>query len=198
METTQFRAVFGGFAAALSLGIALAGCSSTVKRPDGGEGLLPVGSSAPDFAATTKAGDPTRLSALKGAPVVVYFYPKDETPGCTREACAFRDAWDRLQAAGARVWGISADSHESHVAFAREHQLTFPLLPDPELRWATAFGVSTTLGMTDRVTFLVGRDGRIAKVYPDVDPAVHVDQVLADLAALGADPTPPGPAPSRP
>lgn len=174
------------------------GCSGSERRPDGGSGLLRVGAPAPDVRGEDQNGTIQRLTQERGHPIVVYFYPKDGTPGCTREACAFRDAWDRLQAAGARVWGISADSHESHVAFAREHHLTFPLLADPDLRWANAFGVGTTLGMTHRVTFLVGRDGRIVKVYPDVDPAVHVDQVLADLAALGAEPAPPPPAPPGP
>lgn len=135
-----------------------------------------------------QAGQIRRLSRERGHPVVLFFYPKDGTPGCTREACAFRDAWDRFTAAGVRVWGISADSRESHVAFAREHGLTFPLLSDPELRWASAFGVGSTLGLAHRISFLIGRDGRVARVYPDVDPAVHADEVLADVAAL-----PPGP-----
>ncbi len=184
METTQFRAVFGGFAAALSLGIALAGCSSTVKRPDGGEGLLPVGSSAPDFAATTKAGDPTRLSALKGAPVVVYFYPKDETPGCTKEACAFRDAWAKFQAQKVGIVGVSRDSEESHRAFVKKHDLPFPLASDENGEIARSYGVKSTLGVSSRVTFLVTADGKIAKVWPDVDPGIHADEVLAAAAAL--------------
>jgi thioredoxin-dependent peroxiredoxin len=171
-------------ATAIGLALAVVACGGSPRRPDGGHGLLTVGAAAPDLRGEDQTGTVQRLSSERGHPVVVYFYPKDGTPGCTREACAFRDAWARFEAAGVRVWGVSADSRESHARFAREQNLTFPLLADPELRWASAFGVGTTMGMTHRVTFLVDPAGRIAKVYPEVDPAVHADEVLADAAAL--------------
>lgn len=173
-------------AIAVALVLAAGACGGDERRPDGGgAGLLPVGAVAPDVRGEDQTGAVQRLSAERGHPVVLYFYPKDGTPGCTREACAFRDAWDRFEAAGARVWGLSADSLESHAAFAREHRLRFPLLSDPELRWARAFGVGSTLGLAHRVSFLIDAEGRVRKVYPDVDPAIHATELLADIAALG-------------
>ncbi|MCB9520901.1 MAG: peroxiredoxin [Myxococcales bacterium] len=147
-------------------------------------GLLAVGSPAPDFSLQDQSGTTRTLSEQRGRPVVVYFYPRDSTPGCTTEACAFRDVWDRFRAAGAVVYGISVDDVQSHLEFAQEHALNFPLLADTERRAVEAFGVPTRLGMASRVTFLVDADGRVAKVYPDVDPGVHAAEVLADIAAL--------------
>jgi peroxiredoxin Q/BCP len=168
----------GLFAAAAPLG-----CGA-VSRPDGGEGHLPVGSAAPDLAAVDQDGKERRLTAERGHPVVVYFYPKDGTPGCTKEACAFRDAWDKYKQAGVQVFGVSTDDAKSHAEFAKEHKITFPLLADPDGVWTKAFGVSTTLGMASRVSFLIDASGKVAKVYPDVDPGVHADEVLKDAAAL--------------
>ncbi|RYE87040.1 MAG: peroxiredoxin, partial [Myxococcales bacterium] len=110
---------------------------------------------------------------------VVYFYPKDGTPGCTKEACAFRDVWGKYQAAGVRVLGVSEDDQASHKKFADEHRLPFSLVAD-DGSWARAFGVSTTLGMPSRVTFLIDAGGKVARVYPDVDPGVHAERVLGD------------------
>lgn len=170
---------------ALALVLAAAACGADERRPDDGDGgLLRVGAVAPDVRGQDQTGAVQRLSAERGHLVVLYFYPKDGTPGCTREACAFRDAWDRFEGAQVRVWGISADSLESHAEFAREHRLRFPLLSDPELRWARAFGVGSTFGLAHRVSFLIDAGGRVAKVYPDVDPAVHATELLADIAAL--------------
>jgi peroxiredoxin Q/BCP len=161
----------------------LAGCSAT-KRPDGGEGLLSVGSSVPDLAAVDQNGNTHKLSQERGHPVIVYFYPKDGTPGCTKEACAFRDTWDRYQQAKVQVFGVSADSQKSHEQFAKEEKIPFPILADPDQTWIKAFGVSTKLGMPARVSFLLDGGGKIAKVYPDVDPGVHAGEVLKDAAAL--------------
>src|SRR5688572_16835758 len=122
------------------------GCGAT-KRPDGGEGLLAAGSPAPDLAAVDQNGKTHRLSEERGHPVIVYFYPKDGTPGCTKEACAFRDAWDRFTAARVQVFGISGDDQKSHEQFAKEQKLPFPILADPDRTWINAFGVSTKLGM---------------------------------------------------
>ncbi len=163
----------------LGTGIGL-GCSrSPVKRPDGGEGLLAVGDVAPDFSATTKTGERITLSSLKGQPVVVYFYPKDETPGCTKEACAFRDAWNKFTAAHVGLVGVSRDTEESHREFVKKHELPFPLAADGDGKISQSYGVPSTLGMSARVTFLVGSDGRVVKVWPKVDPGVHADEVLA-------------------
>jgi len=168
----------------LALCLALAACGSTT-RPDGGEGLLPVGSMTPELAAVDQSGTTHKLSAERGHPVVIYFYPKDATPGCTKEACAFRDAWERYQKANVQVFGVSSDDQKSHEAFAKEHKLTFPILADADHAWAKAFGVPMKLGMTSRVSFLLDGSGKVVKVYPDVDPGVHAGQVLEDVAALG-------------
>jgi peroxiredoxin Q/BCP len=176
---------FGVFAAAgLPTVATVAGCGGAVTRSDGGEGMLPVGSTVPDLSATDQNGAKQSISAERGHPVIVYFDPKDGTPGCTKEACAFRDAWDKFKQAGVQIFGVSKDDAESHAEFAKEHKLPFPLIADPDGAWLKAFGVSTTLGMPSRVSFLIDPAGKVAKVYPDVDPGVHADEVLKDAAAL--------------
>jgi peroxiredoxin Q/BCP len=160
-------------------------CSET-RRPDGGAGLLAVGDVAPELKGEDASGGTVALSASRGHAAVVYFYPKDETPGCTKEACAFRDAWTKYQRAGIVVFGVSRDSAESHRAFATNHKLPFPLVADEGAEAERAYGVSSRFGMTSRVTFLVGADGRVARVWPNVDPALHADEVLA--AATAATP----------
>ena len=149
-----------------------------VKRPDGGTGLLPVGATAPDFEGRDVTGKSVRLSDVRGHTAVVYFYPKDETPGCTHEACAFRDAFSRYEAKSIAVFGISRDSSKSHDEFRTHHSLPFSLVADEDGSVDRAYGVPSVLGMSKRVTFLVGPDGKVAHVWPDVDPAVHADQVL--------------------
>lgn len=178
------RAVWFGAAACLATALcAPLGCGST-QRPDGGRGLLPVGAQAPEVTAVDQEGKRRSLSDERGHPVVVYFYPRDATPGCTREACSFRDTWKRFEADGVRVFGVSSDDRESHAKFAADHGLTFPLLADTEGVWARAFGVPSSLGMYSRVSFLIDARGTVARVYPEVDPGVHATQVLADAAAL--------------
>lgn len=170
------------FGAPMALAIAVVGCGAT-RRPDGGEGLLPIGSDAPALSAVDQNGKEHRLADEKGRPVVVYFYPKDGTPGCTKEACAFRDAWDRFTAANVQVFGVSTDDAKSHEEFAKEQKLPFPILADPDGKWMSAFGVPSRLGMASRVSFLVDAKGKIAKVYPNVDPGIHADEVLKDAEA---------------
>jgi peroxiredoxin Q/BCP len=167
----------------LSVTLAL-GCGATA-RPDGGTGLLPSGSAAPDLAGPDQTGKVRRITEERGHPLIVYFYPKDGTPGCTKEACAFRDAWERYRQAGVEVFGVSADEQKSHEQFAKEQHLPFPIVADPAHAWSTAFGVGTKLGMDSRVSFLIDGAGKVAKVYPNVDPALHADEVLKDAAALG-------------
>jgi len=161
----------------LSVCVLALGCRPIV-RPDGGTGLLPVGSPAPDLAGTTLDGKQLHLKDVRGHQAVVYFYPKDETPGCTKEACAFRDAFDNYAARQVTVFGVSGDSLESHRAFSENHKLPFPLVADEGGDLARAYGVPSTFGMASRVTFLIDESGRVAHVWPDVDPGVHADQVL--------------------
>jgi peroxiredoxin Q/BCP len=171
-------------ALALAAALAHAGCAGSSTRPDGGEGLLAIGAAAPEVTRVDEAGATRKLSDERGHAVLVYFYPKDGTPGCTQEACAIRDRWKDFEAAGLRVIGVSAQDAASHAEFAKQERLPFPLVADTDLAWARAFGVGSFLGMTSRVSFLLDREGRVAKVYPDVVPAQHAAEVLADAAAL--------------
>jgi peroxiredoxin Q/BCP len=165
----------------IATAFALAACGP-VKRPDGGSGLLPAGAVAPDFAGHDLTGKTVRLSDARGHAAVVYFYPKDGTPGCTTEACAFRDAWRQYEQRGVAVFGVSRDSDESHKEFRAKHSLPFPLVADEDGSVDRAYGVPSLLGMSKRVTFLVSADGKITHVWPDVDPGVHADEVLRALA----------------
>lgn len=168
--------------APLAFALALAACGP-VKRPDGGTGLLPAGAPAPEVVGRDVQKHEVRLSALRGHPVVVYFYPQDGTPGCTKEACAFRDAWTRLEQADVHVIGVSTNSPESHQEFLEKERLPFALASD-DGPVAKAYGVKKNLWGFERVTFLVGRDGRVAHVWPSVDPGVHADDVLAEAQKL--------------
>ena len=142
---------------------------------------LEVGGPAPDFSVT--AHDDIKLSrtALKGKPIVVYFYPKDETPGCTKEACAFRDAWDGLAKSGVVLIGVSGDNLESHKAFAKNHKLPFHLVADEKGELAAKFGVPFRGGFAERQTFVIDREGRIKKIYRQVDVGTHAAQIVGDL-----------------
>jgi peroxiredoxin Q/BCP len=181
--TTIARVGVGVGAAVLLAALALAACGP-VKRPDGGVGLLPVGAVAPDVVGTDPTGKTVRLSEVRGNPAVVYFYPNDGTPGCTTEACAFRDAFKSYEAKHVVLFGVSRNSADSHAKFAANHSLPFPLVADEDGAVSLAYGVSSMLGMDSRVTFLVGADGKIARVWPSVDPGVHATEVLA--ASTGA------------
>jgi peroxiredoxin Q/BCP len=161
----------------------VASACKPVVRADGGTGLLPVGAVAPDVGGTTLEGKHVQLTQVLGKQAVVYFYPKDETPGCTREACAFRDVFNQYSTRGVTIFGVSGDSTESHQEFSAKHQLPFPLVSDGDGSLARAYGVSTTFGMASRVTFLIGADGRVSHVWPDVDPGVHADEVLKAIDA---------------
>ncbi len=162
------------------------GCSTVA-----GAAMLEPGATPPAVRALDQTGSQRTLDEFRGSPVVVFFYPKDGTPGCTTEACAFRDAWSRYDEAGVAVVGVSTDSVAAHARFAAEHGLPFPLLADTDAAIARAWGVGVTLGMTHRVSFLLGADGRVARVFPDVDPGVHADEVLAAAAMLPAAATGP-------
>ncbi len=147
--------------------------------------LAQQGQHLPDVDFTTESGERLVAGDLTGGKTVLYFYPKDDTPGCTKEACAFRDRMDDYAAAGIQVYGVSLDSPESHRAFREKYNLNFPLLTDEGGRAADALGVLREGGRkANRVTFLIDQDGRISKVYPNVSPETHADEILDDADSL--------------
>jgi peroxiredoxin Q/BCP len=143
-----------------------------------------AGAPAPDFALRDGTGKLRQLADWRGQWLVLYFYPKDDTPGCTTEAQRFRDSHAEFAALGAQVAGVSLDDASSHQAFAREQRLNFPLLVDEGGKTARTYGALTNLGIAKfakRHTFLIDPDGRIAKVYRDVEPSSHATELLADI-----------------
>lgn len=149
--------------------------------------LLVPGTVAPNFRAQDQAGRTVSLQQLRGKPVVLYFYPKDKTPGCTLEARGFRDAQAAFEKLGAVVLGVSSQDAKSHEAFAEAERLGFSLLDDHDRTIAKAYGVGQVLpltGLDSRVTFLIDKGGVVRTVWPDVDPSKHPQEVLAALAAL--------------
>jgi peroxiredoxin Q/BCP len=146
-------------------------------------GLSP-GDPVPNFAAKNQEGKWVRLSDFKGKNVLIFFYPKDDTPGCTQEACNFRDEYTKIKALNTEVIGVSRQDDESHRAFRRKHKLPFDLLVDQDGSLAQSFGVDLmpVIGLAKRQSVLVGRDGKILKIYKDVNPRTHVKQVMEDLA----------------
>ena len=152
--------------------------------------MVEEGKPAPDFELTSDSGERVRLSSLRGTPVVLYFYPRDDTPGCTAQACGIRDAYGELERAGARVLGVSPDTEESHVKFKSKYALPFTLLADPEHEVAEKYGVwvekqnygKKHMGV-ERSTFVIDADGNVARVMRRVNPRTHADAVLEALAA---------------
>jgi thioredoxin-dependent peroxiredoxin len=152
--------------------------------------MVAEGEPAPDFELTSDSGDKVRLSSLRGKPVVLYFYPRDDTSGCTRQACGLRDAWDDFRARGAEVLGISPDDVDSHVRFKQKHGLPFTLLADPEHEVAEDYGVwverknygKTFMGI-ERSTFVIDANGNVATIMRRVKPDTHAQQVLDALPA---------------
>jgi thioredoxin-dependent peroxiredoxin len=152
--------------------------------------VVEEGQEAPDFELTSDAGERVRLSQFRGKPVVLYFYPRDDTPGCTAQACGIRDSYADFEQRGAVVLGVSPDEESSHVKFKQKYGLPFTLLADPEHEVAEQYGVwgerkymgKTYMGV-ERSTFLIDEDGRIAKVMRRVKPDTHASQVLEALAA---------------
>jgi peroxiredoxin Q/BCP len=156
--------------------------------------MLEAGAQAPDFELVDHQGQRIRLRDLRGKRVVLYFYPRDGTPGCTREACSFRDVYAKLQKAGVVVLGVSPDPPESHARFRERHRLPFPLLSDPEGKVAQAYGAwaqKTLYGRkrwgVARTTFLVGPDGRVERVWRRVKPDGHGEEVLAALQGIARE-----------
>ena len=146
--------------------------------------MVEEGKPAPDFELQSDTGETVRLSDLRGKPVVLYFYPKDDTPGCTRQACGIRDTWGEFQRAGAEVLGISADSQESHERFKAKYSLPFTLLADPEGHLGEPYGVAKEGKRSyERSTFVIDPEGNVAKIMRRVSPDSHADDVLAVLGA---------------
>ena len=148
-----------------------------------------VGDKAPDFTLPSDDGRTVALKDLRGTKVVLYFYPKDDTPGCTREACSFRDNLGRVTTKGAAVFGVSRDSLQSHAKFRGKYGLNFPLLSDGDGRVTEAYGVWKEKNLygrkswgIERTTFLIDEGGRIARIWPRVKVDGHVDEVLAALS----------------
>ena len=147
--------------------------------------MLKEGDKAPDFTTKDQSGNTVKLSDHKGKKVVLYFYPKDDTPGCTKEACSFRDADNVYNAKGIKVFGVSTDSEKSHQKFISKYQLPFDLLADTDKEIVEAYGVWGEKSMygkkymgTIRKTFLIGEDGKIAKIFDKVNVSEHADEVL--------------------
>ncbi|MSO57720.1 MAG: thioredoxin-dependent thiol peroxidase [Thermoleophilia bacterium] len=147
-----------------------------------------IGTPAPDFTLASDTGEPVTLSALSGRTVVLYFYPRDDTPGCTRQACGLRDAWTEVAATGTVVFGVSPDSVERHARFRAKYALPFALLADTERTVATAYGVwaekmsyGRRLMGIERSSFVIGPDGVVAHVFRRVKPDRHAEQILAAL-----------------
>ncbi|MCL4290561.1 MAG: thioredoxin-dependent thiol peroxidase [Thermoleophilia bacterium] len=150
--------------------------------------MVEEGQPAPDFELTSDTGEVVRLSDLRGRPVVLYFYPRDETPGCTRQACELRDAYAAFEERGAAILGVSPDDEASHARFRARHGLPFALLADPDRKVAEAYGVwrektlygKKRLGIV-RSTFVIGPDGTVVRALRGVKPDGHAERVLAAL-----------------
>lgn len=152
---------------------------------------LPAGNKAPEFTLMNESGQEFRLSDYIGKTVLLYFYPKDDTPGCTKEACNFRDDYSQYDKAGVTILGISPDTSKSHAKFKAKYELPFTLLADPDHQIASAYAVwgrKKSMGREYdgilRTTFLIGPDSRIIKVFENVKPAEHSAEVLAELKTL--------------
>ncbi len=155
---------------------------------------LNVGDAAPDFELLDAEGTPVKLQDLQEKWVVLYFYPRDNTPGCTKEACGFRDAYSEYQNSDVVVLGVSTDDAKSHTKFATKYELPFPLLVDEGGAIASEYGSyglkkfmgKEYMGIT-RSTFIIGPDGKLAKIYRKVKPEPHAQEVLQDIAELSGD-----------
>jgi thioredoxin-dependent peroxiredoxin len=160
-------------------------------RPRKSDAAMPQeGEQAPDFQGQmVYEGQvrPIKLSDYKGSKLVLYFYPKDNTPGCTKEACAFRDGFKEFKAAGVFILGCSVDGAQSHTAFIEKYNLPFPLLLDPDKKIATEYGAANgipILGLNRRITFVIDEKGKIIKVYPSVNPSNNPGEILKAYASV--------------
>src|SRR5919199_5047163 len=148
--------------------------------------MVEEGKPAPDFELRDDEGRSVRLSDFRGRPVVLYFYPRDDTPGCTAQACGIRDAYGDFRKAGAVVLGVSVDTQASHVKFKTKYELPFTLLADPDRAAGEAYGVTREDSRTfERSTFVIDPEGKVVRVMRRVDPRAHAADVLAALAESG-------------
>jgi len=149
---------------------------------------LKAGDTAPNFEGQTSDGSKLGLKNFLGKKnLVLYFYPKDDTPGCTKEACSFRDNLQPIRDMGAEIIGVSLDSIQSHSKFASKYGLSFPLISDKDKRIANAYGVLKDTGIsTNRVTFVIDKTGKVAKVFPKVDVTKHTEEVVSALKELAS------------
>jgi peroxiredoxin Q/BCP len=146
--------------------------------------MIEEGKPAPDFELESDSGETVNLSSFRGTPVVLYFYPKSDTPGCTKQACGIRDAYDAFRERGAVVLGVSADTRESQAKFKSKYNLPFTVLADPDRRAGEAYGVTKPdSNYFERSTFIIDGEGNVAKIMRRVDPERHADRVLDALAA---------------
>jgi thioredoxin-dependent peroxiredoxin len=179
-----------GLVAVALIVVAMFALRPRIARAD----LVKEGDMAPPFSTEMVTGDtqaPVSLSDFHGKKVILYFYPKDETSGCTKEACAFRDGYSRFTNAGLVVLGCSVDSADAHKDFIRKNGLPFPLLLDPDKKIAKAYGAVNgipILGLDRRITYVIDENGKILKVYPSVDPSTHATAILNDLGVANAAP----------
>lgn len=187
----------------LAVSVVLIGTMLALRPLIGRAEMLKEGEPAPAFDSQMVLGEdvkPVKLSDFAGKKLVLYFYPKDNTPGCTKEACAFRDGFARYQQAGIAVLGCSVDSADAHKAFIKKYNLPFPLLLDPDHKIAAAYGAANgipILGLDRRITYVIDENGKILKVYPRVDPALHAGEILAAFPTPTAIATPsPSPTPT--
>jgi peroxiredoxin Q/BCP len=140
---------------------------------------LKEGDQAPDVSLTLEDGKSVKLSSLRGTPVALYFYPKDDTPGCTVEAQGIRDAWADFESSGVKVFGVSTQDAASHKDFIAKHKLPFQLVVDPDGQVAKAFGVPVQMGMASRQSFLISKEGTIKKAWRKVTPSGHAQELLS-------------------
>jgi peroxiredoxin Q/BCP len=147
---------------------------------------LSAGDLAPDFSAKNQDGKVIRLSDYRGKIVLLYFYPKDETPGCTKEACEIRDQFEKFQKAGVVVLGVSTQDEKSHQSFREHHKIPFDLIADTDGAVAKLYGVGHMflIGLDHRESVLIGPDGKVAQFYQNVDPDKHAAQVLKDVSEI--------------
>lgn len=146
--------------------------------------MLPTGIQAPNFKLLDHEGNPHKLSDYADSWVLLYFYPKDDTPGCTKEACMLRDSALEYEEANIIVVGISSDDEMSHEKFISKYHLPFTLLSDPDKKVIDMYGAKNNLGMTKRISYLIGPEGMIEKAYANVTPEIHADEVLEDVKTL--------------
>ncbi len=146
--------------------------------------MLEIGTKAPEFELPDQNGDMHKLSDSDGSIRLIYFYPKDNTPGCNREACAIRDSYGEFKKAGIKVFGISRDSVDSHKKFEKKFDLPFTLLSDPKKTALKPYGAMRLRLGTKRISYLLDKKGVVIKVYPNVKPADHADEILKDVKSI--------------